>query len=244
MRAPSIWGIAGSPIDHSITPLLFQTIGKTLGVSSTETIRLEVKDAEELFRYLSKTEGDIWLSCTSPIKHSLHSSIEDQTHPASSFNHIMKKDNLYKVANTDGQGFILACREMGLEPSKASIMIRGGGSTARSVALEWSRSGGLIVPVGGRRELGNGPWTANTVSQNYADLGVDFDASPGSSETSDMNVTTKVSVSYGNDWSVDDFAIRMVVAQHLLSWEVLYAPDVVNALPSVSEVCALLSHAD
>ena len=82
------------------------------------------------------------------------------------------------------------------------------------------------------------------MSQNHADLGVDFDASPGNRDSSDMNVTTKVSVSYGHDWSVDDFAIRMVVAQHLLSWEVLYAPDLVNALPSVSEVCALLSHAD
>ena len=82
------------------------------------------------------------------------------------------------------------------------------------------------------------------MSQNHADLGVDFDASPGNRDTSDMNVTTKVSVSYGNDWSVDDFAIRMVVAQHLLSWEVLYAPDLCDALPSVSEVCALLSAGD
>ena len=244
MRAPSVWGIAGSPIDHSITPALFRTVGETLGMASIETIALDVENAEELLRYLSEREGDIWLSCTSPIKHSLHTSIVDQTHPASSFNQIMKKDNTYKAANTDGRGFIIACREMGLEPSKASIMIRGGGSTARSVALEWSRSGGVIVPVGGRRELGNGPWTANIVSQNHADLGVDFDASPGNRDTSDMDVTTKVSVSYGNDWSVDDFAIRMVVAQHLLSWEVLYAPDLCDALPSVAEVCALLSAGD
>ena len=72
MRAPSAWGIAGSPIDHSITPALFKTVGETLGMASIETIALDVENAEELLRYLSEREGDIWLSCTSPIKHSLH----------------------------------------------------------------------------------------------------------------------------------------------------------------------------
>ena len=58
MRAPSVWGIAGSPIDHSITPALFKTVGETLGMASIETIALDVENAEELLRYLSEREGD------------------------------------------------------------------------------------------------------------------------------------------------------------------------------------------
>ena len=59
MRTPSAWGIAGSPIEHSITPELFEIVGGFVGVSSAESVRLETKDSRVVHRYVSEVEGDV-----------------------------------------------------------------------------------------------------------------------------------------------------------------------------------------
>ncbi len=241
MRTPSAWGIAGSPIEHSITPELFEIVGGFVGVSSAESVRLETKDSRVVHRYVSEVEGDVWLSCTSPLKHSLYSSVQGMENQAESANQIMKRNGHCILADTDGPGFLLACRECGIDPKGSSIMIRGGGSTARSVAVAWAKSGGLVVPAQGRRTLSLGDWSSSMIARDSADIGVDFDAEPGGGIGADLNVGTMVQASYGAGWSSDDFAIKFVVSQHLLSWGTLYAPQLSDSLPSIGQVCSALS---
>ena len=113
-----------------------------------------------------------------------------------------------------------SCWPVGID-QRSSVMIRGGGSTARSsrwhgqVRRSWSQSKeedplfGRLVKQHDRPRL--------------RDIGVDFDAEPGGIGA-DMNVGTMVQASYGAGWS-SDFAIKFVVSQHLLSWRTLYAPQ-------------------
>ena len=68
---PNYWGVAGYPISHSLTPRLFEILGDFLGYGSVKTVFLEAGDADEFFQRAEKLEGELWISCTSPLKHSV-----------------------------------------------------------------------------------------------------------------------------------------------------------------------------
>jgi len=45
-----------------------------------------------------------------------------------------------------------------------------------------------------------------------------------------------VSISYGSSASPQDFAVVMIAAQHLEAWKHLYAPELAQSLPSLTQV--------
>ncbi|MBV43510.1 MAG: hypothetical protein CMA54_01835, partial [Euryarchaeota archaeon] len=70
MGGPAFWGIAGSPISHSLTPRLFSVVGSSLGMEQAGQAFIEAASIEEFESKASALEGDLWLSCTAPLKHS------------------------------------------------------------------------------------------------------------------------------------------------------------------------------
>ena len=69
MNGPAYWGIAGYPISHSLTPRLFEIVGSELGLKA-QSVYLEADSMDEFETNLNNLQGDIWLSCTAPLKHS------------------------------------------------------------------------------------------------------------------------------------------------------------------------------
>ena len=69
MGGPSFWGVAGKPISHSPTPLLFSIVAEFLGVDQADKVYIEASDMEEFLDNTSEIHGDLWVSCTSPLKH-------------------------------------------------------------------------------------------------------------------------------------------------------------------------------
>jgi hypothetical protein len=118
--------------------------------------------------------------------------------------------------------------------------MRGGGSAARAIAAAWAAEGGLIIPVEGRRSLVSGPWDSAIVSQGEADLAIDLDAIAGGGDSERLDAEKQVSISYGENWKIDDFAVIMVAAQHLEAWKKLFSPDKIDQLPSLVELLELL----
>tara|TARA_Y200000002_G_scaffold234842_1_gene193991 strand:+ start:1001 stop:1741 length:741 start_codon:yes stop_codon:yes gene_type:complete len=239
---PDFWGVAGYPISHSLTPRLFEIVGGVLDSGSVKTVFLEARDADEFFERAEKLEGELWISCTSPLKNSVWKALgfEDED-GLQAVNQLVRKDGEWEVYNSDGRGFIMASRHIGLEPSGSILRIRGGGSTARSIAHSWSKEGGHIIPVRGRRALTRGPWDVSIVDDSLeADISVDLDAEAGGGESFPLPAGRQVSISYGEDWEVGDFAMTMVVAQHLEAWGMLFAPDMIDGLPSIDKLLELL----
>ena len=72
MKTPAYWGIAGFPITHSLTPRLFQIVGRYLGITDVISVFIEAENIEEFTTKIDQIEGDIWLSCTTPLKHSIY----------------------------------------------------------------------------------------------------------------------------------------------------------------------------
>ena len=241
MEGPTYWGVAGSPISHSITPKLFQIMARITGVQEAEQLFLEASDMDHFIYEVSKMDGDLWVSCTSPLKHLVTSSLGlSGPEGVSAVNQLRRSAGKWYGANTDGMGFLIACRNIGIEPSISTLMIRGGGSTARSIAAAWSSEGGSIIPVPGRRELVSGPWDSSILDLGEADISVDLDAKPAGEESLDLESRQQVSITYGSNHRSDEFAIMMLVAQHIEAWRVLFAPEISSELPSLDDVLALI----
>lgn len=238
---PNYWGVAGFPISHSITPRLFSLVGEYLGISQAKQIYLEANSLDELLESCSQMEGEVWLSCTSPLKHQL-TGLTGHVGPSEigSINQIKRVDGVWYGANTDGVGFVDACKHLGIDPEGKTLNIRGGGSAARSVAAQWAESGGLLVTSMGRRALQKGPWDEALTESQSPDVGVDMDVRSGGSPPRVVTAKKQVNVSYDENTGPSEFSLVMLAAQHLESWRSLFSPTDSARLPELADLLSLL----
>ncbi len=235
MSEPSFWGIAGYPVSHSLTPRLFAAVGRHLDIEGPQGVFLEAADIDEFEQRLADLDGDVWLSCTAPLKHAPQDRL-GVTGPegVNAINQLKRTQGEWTGTSTDGLGFVAACRHIGIEPGGSVLRMRGGGSAARSIAAAWADVGGLLIPEQGRRTLVGGPWDGAVVADGRADLGIDLDAAPAGGHSDPLDADTQVSISYGDGADTDEFAVVMVAAQHLEAWKSIFAPERAAELPSLS----------
>ena len=240
MNGPAYWGIAGYPISHSLTPRLFEIVGERLGLKA-QSVYLEADSMDEFEANLKNLQGDIWLSCTAPLKHSPQARLAvSGPEGVNAINQLKRTNGVWSGTSTDGVGFVAACRHIGVEPNGSILRMRGGGSAARAIAAAWVDEGGSIIPVEGRRALVGGPWDSAIISEGEADLAIDLDAAAGGGESTSLSAKKQVSISYGDDATTDDFAVIMVAAQHLEAWKRLFAPEIREEIPSLDDLLARL----
>ena len=214
---------------------MFSIVGEYLGIEARQ-IYVESSSIEDFVEKASLIKGDIWVSCTSPLKHSAPSGLGVKSPKGvDAVNQLMRSRGVWSGTNTDGLGFVSACRHIGVDPSIATLRIRGGGSAARSIAAAWSSEGGSIISETGRRPLASGPWDGRILETGQADLAVDLDAAPAGGESAELEGELQVSVSYAKGASADDFAVMMLAAQHLHAWELLFAPSRKEEMPNLEE---------
>ena len=241
MNGPAYWGIAGYPISHSLTPRLFEIVGSELGLKA-QSVYLEADSMDEFETNLNNLQGDIWLSCTAPLKHSPQARLAvSGPEGVNAINQLKLQNGKWTGTSTDGVGFVTACRHIGVEPNGSILRMRGGGSAARAIAAAWAEEGGSIIPLEGRRELVGGPWDSAIISEGEADLAIDLDAAAGGGQSAELSAKQQVSISYGEGATAEDFAVIMVAAQHLEAWKHLYTPERAADLPSLSLLLDRLS---
>ena len=223
-----------------MTPRLFEIVGERLGLKA-QSVYLEAVSMDEFEANLKNLQGDIWLSCTAPLKHSPQARLAvSGPEGVNAINQLKRTNGVWSGTSTDGVGFIAACRHIGVEPNGSILRMRGGGSAARAIAAAWAEEGGSIIPVEGRRALVGGPWDSAITSKGEADLAIDLDAAAGGGESAELSAKQQVSISYGEGATVDDFAVIMVAAQHLEAWKRLFAPENSDDIPSLDEVLTRL----
>ena len=241
MNGPAYWGIAGYPISHSLTPRLFELVGAKLGLTA-QSVYIEADSMDEFETNLNNLQGDIWLSCTAPLKHSPQARLAvSGPEGVNAINQLKLQNGKWTGTSTDGVGFVTACRHIGVEPNGSILRMRGGGSAARAIAAAWAEEGGSIIPLEGRRELVGGPWDSAIISEGEADLAIDLDVAAGGGQSAELSAKQQVSISYGEGATAEDFAVIMVAAQHLEAWKHLYTPERAADLPSLSLLLDRLS---
>lgn len=246
VQPPAYWGIAGYPIAHSLTPRLFEIVGERVGLDGAQCVFVEADSIEEFIANIERLDGDLWLSCTAPLKHSPQARLRvSGPEGVNAINQLKRTNGVWSGTSTDGLGFVAACQHIGLEPNGSVLRMRGGGSAARAIAAAWAAEGGRIIPIAGRRALLSGPWDEAIIDGEEAkvveaNLAIDLDAAAGGGESVDLPAKRQVSISYGEDATIDDFAVIMVAAQHLEAWKHLYAPALADSLPSLAAVLEAL----
>ena len=236
MNGPAYWGIAGYPISHSLTPRLFELVGAKLGLTA-QSVYIEADSMDEFEKNLNNLQGDIWLSCTAPLKHSPQARLAvSGPEGVNAINQLKLQNGKWTGTSTDGVGFVAACRHTGIEPNGSILRMRGGGSAARAIAAAWAAEGGSIISVEGRRPLISGPWDSAIISDGEADLAIDLDAAAGGGESAELSAKQQVSISYGEEASKNDFAVIMVAAQHLEAWKRIFAPERIEEIPNLGYV--------
>ena len=155
-------------------------------------------------------------------------------------NQLTNFDGEWSGYDTDGLGFIEAVKYIGISVKDSILKIKGGGSTARSVAHQWSKYGGKLIFERGRRDIGNGPWDNSIIENIDPDLSVDFDILPGIKIDENTISDEYYVISYDENYNNNDFAIIMLVAQHLEAWKLIISDEFNTKIPTIRQVLSKL----
>jgi len=241
MKVPEYWGVIGFPVTHSLTPKIFQIVGEHIGFEATEVMFIEAKNIEEFMKETNQIKGNFWLSVTTPLKHQLHKKFNlEYIKEIGAINHIINYEGEWKAFNTDGLGFVKAVEYIDIEVKNSVLKMKGGGSTARSIAHQWSKCGGKLIIERGRRALGNGSWRKSITKNVNPDLSINLDVLPGINIDKNRIQDKNYVISYDENYNNDDFAIIMLVAQHLEAWKIMVTDELKEELPSIKQVLSRL----
>jgi shikimate dehydrogenase len=126
--------VIGSPITHSLSPLLHREAFSFLGIEGSYE-RKEVA-LDSLASFFSESSQDFdYLSITMPLKEealSLPVIIEPVAARIQSANTLYRRDDKWHLTSTDGSGFISALRHQGFTAFDR-VLVLGAGGTARAV---------------------------------------------------------------------------------------------------------------
>ena len=127
-------GVLGSPISHSLSPLLHKTAYEFLGIGGSYSA-FEVQSGQ-LKRFLDN-EGSALnnVSLTMPLKEealSIADSVSDLARQIQGGNTLSKQDGLWNLTSTDVEGFTFAL-ESHNRNAMGDVLIIGAGATARAV---------------------------------------------------------------------------------------------------------------
>ena len=200
---------------------------------------------------------EIWINLTTPLKHQLTSQAVmdfNESSEIESVNVLRWDGHGWWSSNVDGCGVVRCAEYFGVDvQSGATLCLIGGGSAARSTAYAWTKIGGKLKLVNGRRELIEGPWSKSIVESDDFDLLINFDNGEIPDELLGKGVV--LSPMYkpmdgGVDERCKELSTQhydgrwMLVAQHLECWRQLWAPQNIEILPSISLLMTKLVHAE
>ncbi|MFG3359255.1 shikimate dehydrogenase [Streptomyces griseofuscus] len=134
--------VLGSPIAHSLSPVLHRVAHKELGLTGWSYDRFEVDEAE-LPGFFEKL-GPEWagLSLTMPLKRAVIPLLDEISETAASVDAVntvvFGADGRKRGDNTDIPGMVAALREHGIEEVESAAIL-GAGATASSALAALSR---------------------------------------------------------------------------------------------------------
>jgi shikimate dehydrogenase len=148
-------GVAGSPIEHSLTPQLHEAALAMTGLEgASRRVELGAKDRAKLNKVVRK-EFDA-LSLTMPLKgfgFEICDELDDVAKRTESVNSLLVRDGTLLGTSTDGAGFVNAVRgQFDTDVEGAHVVILGAGGAARGIVDGLVEAGAASIAVHGRTE--------------------------------------------------------------------------------------------
>ena len=148
-----IVGVIGSPVAHSLSPLLHNSAFDALGLSETwRSFAFEIPPGQSAAALDAMRRADITgLSVTMPHKADVAGLVDECSDVARQLTAVncvhRRSDGLYGT-NTDGEGFLTSlARGAAFTPSGKQCVVIGAGGAARAVVLALARAGAATVAV-------------------------------------------------------------------------------------------------
>lgn len=135
--------VIGSPIAHSLSPLIHEAAYRSVGLDTWSYGRAEVS-AAEVPGFLDSADADVrGVSVTMPCKEAALASATTRTALAEDVgaaNTLVRAGDGWHADNTDVVGVVEALRAAGFGAGSAAVVL-GSGATARSVVAALSELG-------------------------------------------------------------------------------------------------------
>ncbi|MFO7693828.1 MAG: shikimate dehydrogenase [Vicinamibacterales bacterium] len=143
----TIYGIAGRPIAHSLSPAMHNAAFESLGLDAAY-VPLAAADIDDLFDGMGLV-GLAGASVTAPFKVEVMrglASCDEDARLTGAVNTLVRASEGWRGYNTDLDGFLAGCA--GLELDRQRVAVLGTGGAARAVALAARRSGAAVTCYG------------------------------------------------------------------------------------------------
>ena len=211
--------VLGSPIGHSLSPVLHRAAYDALGLAWTYDA-IEVRP-DELPAFLASLD-ECWagLSLTMPLKQTvlpLLDTVSELVVGTGAANTVLCREGALRGENTDVDGIVEALREAGVAAVSRSVVL-GGGATAASALAALQRLGDAAPTVLVRSAARAGPLLAAA-----SRLGVQPVLGP--LEPLSLTAPVDVVISTAPAGALDAFAGQLVLSGQLpVLLDVVYAP--------------------
>lgn len=132
--------VIGHPIQHSLSPSIFEFVAKELGEKRLAYSAQDVKP-EDLLKFLKAVREDsswIGFNATIPHKEAILKAVDDvapAAHSVGAANVVHVKDGRLQAYNTDVLGIESSLRQAGVSLKDEKVLIFGAGGAARAAAF-------------------------------------------------------------------------------------------------------------
>ena len=142
--------VVGDPIDHSKSPLIHETVLKSLKLPyEYRKVRIEKGHLAEYLHEVAKNQIN-GFNLTMPHKQDIIpylDFIDDEARIFDSVNTVCAKDGKLYGYNTDGRGFVYAMTEAGYTAKDKNIVILGAGGVVSTIALKMEMEGANKITI-------------------------------------------------------------------------------------------------
>ena len=142
-----VHSIYGSPVAHSLSPVIFNTTFEKLSLNRTyvpfEVSRDKLKRAVEAARTLEFDGFNVTMPHKTTILEMLDG-LDDNAKKSGSVNTVVRTKKGLVGYNTDGEGAVRALRSYGFEPTDKRIVVLGAGGAAHALVHRFSTENNTI----------------------------------------------------------------------------------------------------
>jgi shikimate dehydrogenase len=213
-------GIAGSPVEHSLTPQLHDAALTMAGLEGSSR-RVELNDKAKLNEVMRK-DFDA-LSITMPLKGfgaEICDELDEVATRTQSVNSLLMRDGMLLGASTDGEGFVNALRgQFDASIEGVHVVVLGAGGAASAIIDGLVHHGVASVAVHGRNEAKVEALVARyenvyDFSLTYRPVDVIVNTTPSAGRVDDAAVMQGV--------SADTIAIDITYEPRMSAWRELH----------------------
>ena len=143
-----LFAVAGSPVFHSKSPLIFNTAFRELAIDAAY-LRLAASGAEEIVS-VAREVGMDGLNITSPFKADILRYLDEVDPDAlrvGAVNTVVRRGGRLKGYNTDVAGVLEAIRGSGLDPAGQKAVVLGAGGAGRAACLALVSAGARVTLI-------------------------------------------------------------------------------------------------